>query len=105
MNSAMVFIDGGYFEKVMLYEFHKPRVDYSKIPAAIKDLIGCECEVIRTYYYDCPPYKSPTPTPEESEKFAKKERFFNYLDKLPRFEVRRGYLVKRLTETGKEKYE
>ena len=76
-----ILIDGGYFEKVIRKEFSGTRIDFNKF---VEVLAGGK-EVLRTYYYHCLPYQSTVPTPEESQRFARKESFFSYLKKLPRF--------------------
>jgi uncharacterized LabA/DUF88 family protein len=61
---------------------------------------------LRAYYYNCLPYQSNPPTPEESERFAKKERYFSYLRRLPRISVRLGKLAFRgLGSDGKKVFE
>jgi uncharacterized LabA/DUF88 family protein len=82
-----VFMDGGYLDK-SLREF--PRVDREKFASCI---IAEGEENLRTYYYDCPPFRSAPPTREENDRFARKQRFFDALRRRPRFEVREGYLV------------
>lgn len=82
------FIDGGYLDKTLLNEFDQARIDFHKLALWMANGI----ELLRTYYYHCPPYQSPNPTPEERERFAKAEKFFNNLRRLPRFEVRLGRL-------------
>jgi uncharacterized LabA/DUF88 family protein len=52
-------------------------------------------DILRTYYYDCPPFQSSKPTGEERERFSKAQSFFSALDRLPRFEVRLGRLAHR----------
>jgi hypothetical protein len=79
-----IFVDGGYLEKIIKNEFSEVPIDFSKL---VEILVGGR-ELLRTYYYNCLPYQSNSPTPEESERFAKKERFFSYLRSLPRFSVR-----------------
>ena len=52
-------------------------------------------DLLRTYYYHCLPYQSPTPTQEEAARFARRQRFFHALSRLDRFEVREGKLALR----------
>jgi len=86
-----VFIDGGYLEKIIKNEFGEVTIDFSRL---VEALVGGR-ELLRTYYYNCLPYQSNPPTREESERFARKERFFSYLRRLPRFSVRLGKLAYR----------
>jgi len=84
-----IFIDGGYFEKVTKNEFGEITIDFKRLIEVLTD----GRELLRTYYYNCLPYQSNPPTQEESERFANKERFFSYLRRLPRFNVRLGKLA------------
>ena len=62
--------------------------------------------MLRAYYYHCLPYQSNPPTPTEQALFAKKQKFFAALDRLPRFEVRYGRLERRGPDTsGQYRYE
>ncbi|MBO9903582.1 NYN domain-containing protein [Xanthomonas phaseoli pv. dieffenbachiae] len=93
MDRCAVFIDGGYVAKLLSNNFDGARIDYSKFVQHV--LQGSD--VLRTYYYDCPPYQSSHPTEEEAQRFAGKEKFFNALSRLPRFQVRQGKLERRGT--------
>ncbi len=84
MERCGIFIDAGYFSKV-LKDFGVS-VDYSKLSAKLAD----EAQILRTYYYDCPPYVSANPTPDERERKSKFDKFVKYLGSLPRFEFKRG---------------
>ena len=89
MGRAAVFIDGGYFSKVLQIAFNQPALDYESFSNAI-----CEgCERLRTYYYDCMPYQSNPPTEEEKRRYAQKDKFIYNLKRLKRFEVRLGKLI------------
>jgi len=88
---AAAFIDGGYLDKVIHYDFENRRIDYGKLAQEIVQ----PAELFRAYYYNCLPYQSNPPTPAESSFYAAKHRFTRALSFLPRFEVRLGRLVKR----------
>lgn len=88
MGRVAIFIDGGYLDYV-LRAFKNPKVAFDKFAAAL----ASPDELLRTYYYHCLPYQSPTPTHEESDRFAAKQRFFHALGRLDRFEVREGKLA------------
>ena len=90
MSRAAIFIDGAYLGFV-LREFGAPRIDHALLAERMADGV----EILRTYYYDCPPYQSASPSPDERDRFAKSQRFFTALDRLPRFEVRLGRLALR----------
>src|SRR3989304_4426397 len=85
VGRVALFIDGGDFEYPQR-SFGNPRVSFEPRAATLAH----QDELLRTYYYHCLPYKSPSPTPEEAERFARKQRFFHALSRLDRFEVREG---------------
>jgi uncharacterized LabA/DUF88 family protein len=90
LDKAAVFIDGGFFLKV-LNDLGRPRVDYEKF----SDNLCSDNKRLRTYYYDCLPYQSDPPTLEERERYSKKSKWLDRLLLLPRFEVRLGKLAPR----------
>lgn len=94
MWRVAIFIDGGYLAKVLRHEFNEARIDYQKLADHIANCIHKEADILRTYCYHCLPYKGDPPTPEESKRFERKQRFVDALRCLPRFEVRLGRLVK-----------
>lgn len=87
-DKVAVFIDNGYLAKVLKLDFGQPRLNY----AAFSDMLCGNSERFRTYVYDCPPYQSPDPTDSEKKRKSDSDRFFNALDRLPRFEIRLGKL-------------
>jgi len=89
MARAAVFLDGGYFSKVLKYAFDEPNLDYEKF----SDLICEGDERLRTYYYDCMPYQSSPPTNKEKQMYAQKDKFIYNIRRLRRFEVRLGKLI------------
>jgi len=90
MNSCAVLIDAGYLDKVLYGDLPGENIDYQKLAHAIAGDEG----LFRAYYYNCLPYQSNPPTTEESERFARKERFFAVLNKIPRFTNRLGKLAR-----------
>ncbi len=100
MARLAVFIDGGYLDALLKYEFAEVRIDYQ---ALVAEIVG-DHELLRTYYYHCPPYESDPITPEERERKSKKDIFFNYLRRLDRFEVRLGKLHRYYDENGNPEY-
>jgi uncharacterized LabA/DUF88 family protein len=88
LGRVALFIDGGYLDYV-LRDFGLPKIAFERFAAA---LTGSD-ELLRTYYYHCLPYQSPTPTIDEAKRFAKKQGFFHMLGRLDRFEVREGKLA------------
>ena len=97
MALGAVFLDGGYIEKVLRYDFGEPRIHFGRLA---KEMIKPD-ELLRAYYYHCPPYQSNPSTEEERERYANSHRFFTALSFLQRFEVRLGRLEFRgLDENG-----
>ncbi|MCK4456722.1 MAG: NYN domain-containing protein [Thermoplasmata archaeon] len=87
MHRSALFIDGGYFAKVLKC-VGEPRIDYLRLSERV-----CEgSERLRTYYYNCMPYQSEPPTHEERTRYSKAYKFIFTLKRLPRFEVRLGKL-------------
>ena len=84
-----IFIDGGYFAKVLREEFENVRVDFGQLAERVAGGI----DILRTYYYDCMPYQSSSPTPEERERYSGHRRFVSALERIPRFQVRLGKLA------------
>lgn len=93
MERMAIFIDEGYLNKA-LEGLGRPRLDYGRFIEALQG----DLPLMRTYYYYCMPYQSPTPTPEERAMYQSKLSFVRYLTRLPRFELRQGRLIKRGTE-------
>ncbi len=97
MGSIVIFIDGGYLEKVIIEEFERVHIDYKLFSGEIAKIVSPDSELLRTYYYNCLPYKNDPPTNEESLRFGKRQRFYYALERIPRFEVKLGWLDKRGT--------
>jgi uncharacterized LabA/DUF88 family protein len=95
MPRYALLIDGAYFRKV-LRNFGEPRVDFLKL----SDAMGQGDERLRTYYYDCAPHVSVTPTEDEKQRQASFDRFRTALEFLPRFQVRLGRLARFETPSG-----
>ncbi len=90
MEKAAVFIDGGFFGKV-LEDLGSLHIDY----ALFSDNLCGEYRRLRSYYYDCLPFRSEPPTNEEQIRYSRKQSFIDRLQLLPRFEVRLGRLARR----------
>lgn len=88
MDKVGIFIDGAYLDKILQDEFGSPKLDYEKLA----EWLCFGIPPFRTYYYHCLPYQSNPPTHEERERFSKRQKFYNTLAKLPRYEVRYGQL-------------
>jgi uncharacterized LabA/DUF88 family protein len=91
MGRIAIFIDAAYLQFVLKEEFAAPKIDFQKPVQRMAD----NREILRSYYYDCEPYQSNPPTPEEKARFGRAQRFHRALDKIPRFQVRLGKLALR----------
>ena len=78
---AATFIDGAYLQRVLADEFNRARVDSARYPLAMAN----GTNILRTYYYNCLPYQSEPPTPEQSRRYEASRRFHDALELLPRF--------------------
>ncbi len=98
MARTCVFVDGGYFQKVLEKDFDKSRVDFARVgPVLAKDFEP----FLRTYYYNCPPYQSANATERERALVANADRFYYRLRGIPNLELRLGRLEFRgRSETG-----
>ena len=86
-----MFIDGAYLDFLLRDEFKLAKIRYDALAA----MMAQGSEILRTYYYNCPPYQSSAPTADERDRFARAQRFYTYLERLPRYEVRLGRLALR----------
>lgn len=88
MSRIAIFIDGAYVQNVLKEEFGAAKIDFGRLSQTIASTLGKER--LRTYYYDCLPWQSNSPSAEERDRFGKKQGFFAALERNPRFEVRQG---------------
>ena len=89
-----ILIDGSYLEKLK-QNLNSQRLDLVKL----SDFCCEPYERLRTYYYDSLPWiAQDKPSVEDIDRRAKKQRYFQTLTNLPRFEVRLGRLEKRKIE-------
>ena len=91
MDRTVIFVDGAYLDKLLEREFKQTRIDLGRLAEELAQ----GTQILRSYYYHCPPYQSNPPTFEEKQQTAKKDKFFAALSKLPRFQVRLGKLAYR----------
>lgn len=93
MEKAAILIDGGYFHQARK-SFGDPRVDFTRMA---NELVR-PYERTRTYYYDAPPHVDPrNPDPKDVQMREDRQRFFDGLSYLERFEVKLGHLQRFLT--------
>ncbi len=71
MSRIAVFIDAAYLEFVLRQEFGAPRIDFELL---VRRVSGGH-DLLRTYYYDCLPFKSETPTEDERLRFSRRQAF------------------------------
>ncbi len=101
MDRVAIFIDGGYLNKVLEADFSRRSIYYDKLS---KELAG-NLEILRTYYYNCPPYQGKNPNAKEKARRDSAQRFYHSLSQLPRFQVRLGKLAFRgYNDMGKPIY-
>lgn len=91
MGRVAIFVDGAYLDYILRDEFKLAAIDYRLLSQALAG----DMELLRTYYYHCLPYQSSPPTKEESQRFARRQRFYAALSRLPRYQVRLGKLAVR----------
>jgi uncharacterized LabA/DUF88 family protein len=91
MSRIAIFIDGGYWHKIIRNHFHGAQIDYAKLA----QIIAGDQEILRTYFYDCLPFQENPPTEEQKTFHSKRQRFLTALKYIPRFEIRLGKLVRR----------
>ena len=101
MTRVAIFIDGAYLEHVLKDEFREARVDFQ----ALSERMAGTSDILRTYYYHCPSYQSDPPTEDERNRYSARRKFFDALDRLPRYKVRLGRLARRLDQRGRPRFE
>ena len=101
VHRTAIFIDGAYLANVVRDEFRRARIDFQ----ALSEAMAGEAEILRTYYYNCLPYLSISPTQEESERYNAAMRFHDAIRLLSRFEVRLGRLERRVDHNGNARFE
>jgi len=102
MSRVAIFIDGAYLGFLLRDEFASAKIDHARLATTLAGNL----DILRTYYYDCPPFQSSSPTDAEKQRFSKAQAFFSALDRLPRYEVRLGRLAYRgLLANGKPNFQ
>ncbi len=101
MTRVAIFIDGAYLEHVLKDEFNEARIDFQ----ALSERMAGTSDILRTYYYHCPSYQSDPPTEEERIRYSGRRKFFDALDRLPRYKVRLGRLARRIDQRGRPRFE
>ena len=91
VDKAAVFIDGGYFDVILIEKFDWARINYERL----SNLLCGEYERWSTFYYHCTPWQDDPPTDEQRRKLSQMQKFLTALKRSPRFEIRLGKLVMR----------
>jgi uncharacterized LabA/DUF88 family protein len=92
---AAIFIDGGYVLKT--FQEAKINPDYSRMAeyllAPLRKQIPID--LLRCYFYYCPPWMSQTPTEDELRRMSVHEKFVDDIESIDRWQIRLGKLEKR----------
>lgn len=92
---AAIFIDGGYVLKT--FQEAKINPDYSRLTehllAPLRKQIPID--LLRCYFYYCPPWMSQQPTEDELRRMAAHEKFVEEIESIDRWQIRLGKLEKR----------
>lgn len=98
MARLAIFVDGGYYGALAEKHYHV-RLEFPKLIEEVRNIVAASVregiDILRTFYYDCPPYQSNNPTAAEKARYGAKISFFNYLETLSRVQVQRGRLAYR----------
>lgn len=101
---AAIFIDGGY----ILNQLKAARIDpdYSALADYLLEPLreSVPLDLLRCYYYYCPPWMSAEPTEGELRRMEAHEEFVEEIESLDRWAVRLGKLQKR-RDGGKDVFE
>ena len=92
---AAIFIDGGYFLSLMKNNDIDPK--YEDLDEYLMKPLrkSVQLDLLRCYFYYCPPWMSPEPTSNEKRRMDEYNLFMNEITKLDRWAVRLGKLQKR----------
>lgn len=102
MNRTANFIDGGYLDALLRNEFPGREIDFLKL----SKLMTGGFDLLRSYYYHCPPYEVENPTDKQKQFYDEREEFLRKIEGVPKFENRLGQLQYRgKDEKGKPIFE
>jgi uncharacterized LabA/DUF88 family protein len=97
VRRAVLFIDGGYLAKISK-SFGMPNLDFLVLSEMLckerDDDDGDGDGSLRTYYYYCMSFQGTPPSPVETSRYGRADKFVKTLTKLPKFEVRLGRFQK-----------
>lgn len=89
MEKAAIFIDAGYWTKVLKSNFDSCRVDLGSVSNFVCQTLGFNR--LRTYFYHCMPVVRKN-NQSDVQRHAAMQKYIDKLKKLPRFEVKLGRL-------------
>ena len=96
MARLAIFIDGGYVDQVSRRQVPGLSIDLQKLVdrvcADVRSASHEPIDLLRSFYYTCPPFQGNPPSPQERERTANFGKFLYALERLPRFEPRLGRL-------------
>ena len=92
---AAVFIDGAYLQKQI--QLAKVEVDYPNLAdyllAPVRKNVAID--LLRCYFYHCPPWMSSNPTEDEKRRMSVHQEFCQKLEEINRWQMRLGKLERR----------
>jgi uncharacterized LabA/DUF88 family protein len=89
LEKGAIFIDGGYLNKVLKFQFSNSKIDYLRFSELI--CLDLQLNRLRTYFYYCLPINRKGNV-EDIERMINAQKFLENLKRLPRFEVKLGKL-------------
>ena len=96
MARLATFIDAAY-SNALARDTFKVWIDYEKFSRRIHEIVADNTaeplDLLRTYYYDCPPYQANPPTPDQAYRVSRAREFFAELRDFRSFSVREGRLA------------
>ena len=90
MRRIANFIDAGHFTHTTA-RYGRMAADFR----LLAERMAGECDLLRTYYWDCLPYLSADSDDQARSRFESARSFLCALSRLPRFVVREGQLERR----------
>lgn len=92
---AAIFIDGAYLQKQA--QLANIEIDYSRLAEHFLTSVrkNVQVDLLRCYFYHCPPWMSAKPTDDELRRMKNYSAFAEILEGLDRWELRAGKLERR----------
>ncbi len=94
MGKLIVMIDGNYLRMAAKrhgIEYFDHRFFVNKLKEKLSEMLGTSLRLLRTYYYDAPPFSDESKLkPKEIEFARRRQAFLDRLNQLDLFEVRLG---------------